>query len=206
MSWWVSKRGRIINTSHYALYFVEEKLSLLSEDLWIINVQNLSTVKKTALQTSLGQSVFLYWETDRSRTTQQGTQLKRHRCLQHLMNNQKSKAGMCLYLCSVTQQVAGLKEDSVGLHFSQTKLYNHAANSQEPGEIKACNCTGAAQDQEDHLFRTFWFHNSPEFTHISKKKNKLVWFSTGLCQVTDGPSCFRKMRIPGGSFSGVGPG
>lgn len=157
-------------------------------------------MKKTAVQTSLGQRVFFCWEADRSRTTQQGTQLKRHRCLQHLMNNQQSKTWIWLYLCSVTQQVVGLKEESLDSHFSQTKLYNHAANSQESGAIKACNCTGAVQDQKDHLFRTFWFHSSPEFTHISTKRKNFVWFSTGLCQVTDGLHALGRCELQVGVF------
>ena len=162
--------------------------------------------------------MFFCWETDRSRTTQQGTQLKRHIWLHHLVWITSNQKYVCDCTCTLLpSRLLGLKKN----HLIYISLRQNCTTTQQTprnqGEIKDCSCTGAVQrrsdfqhrmshwNQVDHLFRTFWFHSSPEFTHSSTKKNCSLIFSW-LVSSDWQTSCSRKMWTPMESFPGAGPG
>lgn len=150
---------------------------------------------------------------------QQGTQLKRHICLHHLIwitSNQKY-----VYDCTCVlspSRFLGLRKN----HLTYISLRQNRTTTQltprNQGEIKDCDCTGAVQmrtdfkhrtshwNQVDHLLRTLRFHSSPEFPHISTKRKKCGLIFHWLVSSDWWTSCSRKMWTPVESFPGVGPG
>lgn len=181
MSWWMSKREGIINTSHFVLCFVEGKLPLLSEDVWIINVRSMSMKTATCRHhwAKVCFSTGILWQ--KQDYAAGNSAKKAYTLTSPYMNNQQSKYG---YACTYVQSPSrfwGLKN-----HLTHISLRQNCTNMQQAlrnqGESEDCNWISAAQtrtdfkqgtshwNQVDQLFRTFWFHNSPEFTHISTKR------------------------------------
>lgn len=144
------------------------------------------------MPTSLSQSTFFCWGgSDRSGTMQQGTQLKRRMCLPHLTGTTHKQKYVYACSCALSpSRLLGLKKHHLTYISPRQNCTTTQQTPRNQGEIKDSHCIGAVQTRTDFkhrmshwnevhdLFRTFWFHSSPEFSHISTQRQKFDFLRT----------------------------
>lgn len=189
-------------------------MSLVSEDVRIINVRSMSTMKKT------GTCRHHWASTCFSKTTQQGTQLNRHTCLQHLtwitITSNEKYVHDCTCVLSPSR-VSGLKKN----HLTYTSLRQNCTTTQQPPGIREQLKTAIAQLlfkwelilSTGHLTEIRWVTGSGLFSFVVLQNSPILAQNLKCsfifyCLVSSDwwSSCPRKTWPSVESLPGVGPG